>query len=107
MAAADLHAAVCGHACDLRCTCLQTLDFTITAAAPNELPLLLSKLVSAGVPVTSINLTSFQDNVPNYTVIDQVGMVGTINEVHSSSWKAGSQTCLSCLPLRLTAQAAY
>ena len=76
MATADLHAAHRRHAGDLGCWCLQTLDFTITAAAPNELPLLLSKLVSAGIPATSINLTSFQDNVPNYTVIDQVGMGG-------------------------------
>ena len=107
VATAGLHAAVRAHACDLRCTCLQTLDFTITAAAPNELPLLLSKLLSAGIPVTFINLTSFQDNVPNYTVIDQVGMFGITNEVHLSSRSAGSQTCLSCLPLQLTAQAAW
>ena len=89
-----LHAVVRGHACDLRCICLQTLDFTITAAAPNELPLLLSKLLSAGIPVTSINLTSFQDNVPNYTVIDQVGMFGITNEIYLSSRSAGSQTCV-------------
>eukprot|EP00891_Asterochloris_glomerata_P004533 jgi/Astpho2/4533/Aster-00122 len=67
----------------------QTLDFTITAAAPNELPLLLSKLVSAGVPVTSINLTSFQDNVPNYTVIDQYATYAAERSVLATVKSAG------------------